>query len=78
MPGYPPAHIASARAKLGALVRHRPPDDPELADARRELIAANLEDQVRKAVAKAPPLTESQLTRLTAILRGDGGADALA
>lgn len=63
------------RAKVAALSRsvaagERPPDDPELIEARRNLCALRLEEHVRKVVAKAPPLTPDQRDRIAAILRG--------
>lgn len=45
-----------------------------IVEARRELAAAKLEDYVRRVVDAAPPLTEAQRDRITAILRG--GHDA--
>jgi hypothetical protein len=68
----PPASIARHRATVAALARHRGPDDPDLASARRELRAANLEHAIREAVAGAPPLTYEQRTRLAALLRNGG------
>ena len=56
--------------KVGALSRSRNADDPDLADARRNLRAARLADYVEKVVAEAPPLTPEQRDRITAILRG--------
>lgn len=63
------AEVAHERAKVGALSRSRPADDPELVKARQNLKAATLEDYVRRVVDEAPPLRPEQLDRITAILR---------
>jgi hypothetical protein len=72
MPGSPSPDISRQRAKVGALARHRSHDDPDLAAARRALRESLLSDHIRQVVAAAPPLSESQRTRLAALLRGDG------
>ena len=58
------------RARVASLSRSRPPTDPDLVDARRNLAALSLEDYVHKVVADAPPLTPEQRDRIAAILRG--------
>ena len=63
------------RARVAALTRSRPENDPDLLDARRELRAARLEDYIRRTVDAAPPLTDDQRDRLALLLRG-GGANA--
>lgn len=52
---------------------NRPPDDPELIEARRNLRALRLEDHVRKVLAGAPPLTDEQRERIAELLRAGGG-----
>ena len=49
-----------------------PRRDLEREAARRRLLAASREPHIRKVVDGLPPLTESQRTRLAAILRGIG------
>lgn len=69
--------ILHHRGRVAALSRSRPDDDPELVEAKRNLLALSLEKAVREAVAKAPPLTVEQRDRIAAILRGgsqDGAA----
>ena len=69
--------ILHHRARVGALSRSRPDDDPELVEARTNLRALTLEEHVRKAVSEAPTLTAEQRDRIAAILRGgnqDGAA----
>ena len=61
-------------AKIAALSRSRKANDPDLLNARRELAAANLEKYVSEVVAKAPPLTPEQRTRIAALLRAGGDA----
>lgn len=58
-----------AQGALAAAERHHPDDTDRLTEARREFAAAKLEDYVRQVVDSAPPLTEDQLERVTAILR---------
>lgn len=58
------------RARVASLSRSRPADDPDLANARRNLRAERLADHIARVVAEAPPLTEAQRDRLAALLRG--------
>ncbi len=62
------------RASVAALAKHRTPDDPDLADARRNLRAARLEYYIRATVEAAPPLTAQQRDRLALLLRSPGGS----
>lgn len=65
------------RARLAALKRHRPSDDPEITSAQRDMDVALLEDHVRRVVDAAPPLSPEQRDRLAALLRpttSTGGA----
>lgn len=64
------------RARLSALTRHRSADDPDVADARRDLRAARAEDYIRKLVDEAPPLTAEQRARLATLLAPDRGLSA--
>jgi hypothetical protein len=61
---------AGPRARVGALSRYRPDDDPDLLDARRDLRAARLADYIAKTVDAAPPLSSEQRDRLALLLRG--------
>lgn len=58
------------RARVASLTRSRTPDDPDLVDARRNLKAARLEHHIESTLAAWPPLTEAQVDRVVAILRG--------
>jgi hypothetical protein len=71
------AHHRAVVASLSRCVAtgERPADDPELLEARRNLKAVGLEEHVAKVVAEAPPLTDEQRTRISALLRA-GGNDA--
>lgn len=60
----------SKRGRVAALTRSRNADDPELIEARRDLVAQSLEEHIRREVAKAPPLTDEQRDRIAAVLRG--------
>jgi hypothetical protein len=66
------------RARVGALARcvrngERPPDDPELIEARRNLCALKLEEHMRLAVAATPSTTDEQIKHLIALLNTKGG-----
>ncbi|MDX2657874.1 hypothetical protein PV736_02200 [Streptomyces scabiei] len=56
------------RARVASLARHRQDDDPELANARRELATENLAAHIKRVVDAAPPLNSEQLERLRALL----------
>ena len=62
------------RARVASLSRSRTPDDPELVEARRNLRCERLADYITRVVDEAPPLTDAQRTRLSALLRGSGDA----
>lgn len=62
------------RARVAALSRHKPPDDPDLLEAKRSLRAAVLAARIRESVAESPPLTDAQRSKLAVLLLG-GGAD---
>jgi hypothetical protein len=57
------------RAKVAALSRSRPADDPELVAARQALNAARLERLVQAALTELPPLNDEQIGRVIALLR---------
>jgi hypothetical protein len=68
----------SERARVGALARcvktgERPPDDPDLIEARRNLCALKLEEHIRLALAATPPMTGEQIEHLIALLNSTGG-----
>jgi hypothetical protein len=56
------------RARVASLTRSRPPDDPDLLDARRELAVARLELRIRDALAHDPPFTNEQRVRLANLI----------
>ncbi len=60
----------SDRARVAALTRSRPADDPELIEARRAFKKERLAEQVRRAVSEPPALTGEQLAEIGAILAG--------
>ena len=67
----------SHRARVAGLSARRAPDDPDLTQARRDLAAARrdhdvdlLAEHVARVVADAPPLSDDQKRRLTALLSG--------
>jgi hypothetical protein len=65
---------ASARARIAGFSRgvargKRPPDDPELIEAKRELAALTLQETVETLIADWPPLTTEQVENVVALLR---------
>jgi hypothetical protein len=62
----PSSEVAHHRARVAVYVR----DGRDASEARRDLLAAKLEEQIKRAVAGAPPLTDEQRRRLAAIIRG--------
>ncbi len=68
--------VLRARGRVASLSRSRPADDPELIGARQTLAAEKMADYVARVVAEAPPLTDEQRARISALLRparvGDG------
>jgi hypothetical protein len=77
--GRPSAAVLHYRGRVAALERcvktgERPPNDPELIEARRNLAAVNLEERIARAIAAAPPLTDDQRNRISALLRTGGDA----
>lgn len=70
------------RARVAALTRSRAHDDPTLIDARRNLLAARLENYIKKVVDDAPPLTDEQREQIARLLRpsmrSGGGLDGAA
>jgi len=59
----------SYRARVASLSRSRRADDPDLANARRDLAAERLAEHVRRVVDQAPPLTGAQRAQIAALLR---------
>ena len=71
------SEILSVRGRVASLSRTRKPNDPDLIEARRHLATAKLEQYVARVVAEAPPLTDEQLERVSALLRpARSGGDA--
>jgi hypothetical protein len=58
------------RARLAALTRSRPSDDPELIEARRRFRATRLADHVTKALAECPPMSQEQRHAVARLLIG--------
>lgn len=59
----------SARSRLARSAQSHGPDAAETTDARRDFAAARLDDYIRDTLAKAPPLSDEQRTRLAELLR---------
>lgn len=61
------------RGRVAALTRSRPASDPDLQEARRDLAASKLADYINRVISQAPPLTNEQRERLSALLAPVGG-----
>jgi len=74
-----PSPVRVARGRLAAMVRHHPDDGAAVAEARRTLRVARLEQHIRRSVDAAPPLTVAQRDQLALLLRPEvGGPDVAA
>lgn len=67
----PISEKSSALGRHAAAVRWGKPNQTDTA---RELAAARIAEYVSRVVADAPPLTNEQRQRLTALLQKGGGA----
>lgn len=72
MPDKPTTTWRQERARIAGMSSrpNRPPDDPELIEARRNLRALKLEDDVRKVLAGEPALSAEQRHRIAEVLVG--------
>jgi len=68
--------VRTLPARVAALTRHRPPDDPDLAAARRQLESEHTARYVRELVDRAPVMTPEQRDRIAVALRAGGGVAA--
>lgn len=66
----PTSPVRRSSARLARLYAHGTPDPAEVADARRELAAARIEDAVSRILAEAPPLTDAQRQHIVVLLGG--------
>lgn len=57
-----------AAARVSALTRHRPPDDPSVVAARQALVEHQIAETIREKARTAPPLTEAAKTRLVMLI----------
>lgn len=63
--------ILSARGRYGHAIKTG--DPAIIAETKRDLAAAKLEQYIERIVAEAPPLTTEQRSRLAALLTGATG-----
>lgn len=61
-----PAQIA--RNRIGGIVRQNP--EADVNELRRDLVFETLAETIKRKVDEAPPLTQGQLAKLCALLRG--------
>jgi hypothetical protein len=59
-----PSTKYGARARLNALQRYRPADDPAISEARLNLREAKLADEIIREAETDPPLNAEQRSRL--------------
>lgn len=67
--------VTTERARIAALSRSRPKNDPELIEARQRLKTLRLEAHVQKALDQAPPITPEQANRIASLLRPVTGGE---
>lgn len=60
------------RSKIASTKRLNP--EADVTDLQRQLKAERLADHVRRVVAEAPPLTDEQRAKISALLRSGGDA----
>ena len=60
--------VATSKARLAALTRHRGSQDSEVIEARRVLRESRAMDYIRQLADEAPPFTAEQRLRIAAIL----------
>ncbi|MCP9272780.1 hypothetical protein [Mycolicibacterium arenosum] len=74
MPDHPATTWQQERARIAGFSSrpNRPPDDPELVEARRNMRALKLEDDVRKVLAGEPALSPEQCQRIADVLTAGG------
>ncbi|MEV0152186.1 hypothetical protein AB0H57_00375 [Micromonospora sp. NPDC050686] len=70
--------LISKRARYAALKRCHGADHPATQAASRELREEALSRHITRLVDAAPPLTEEQRARLSALINGGGQASAAA
>jgi hypothetical protein len=63
------AEVRAARGNLASKCAKYPADHPEVVEARRTLVAANLADHIERIVNGFPPLTNEQLNRCAALFQ---------
>ena len=63
-----PSTKYGARARLNALQRYRPADDPAISEARLNLREAKLADEIIREAETDPPLNAEQRSRLAVLL----------
>jgi len=68
--------VRTLPARVAALTRHRSPDDPDLAAARRQLESEHTARYVRELVDRAPVMTPEQRDRIAVALRSGSGVAA--
>jgi hypothetical protein len=71
--------VSHAQRRAAGLSRWRQSDDPELSQAKADLIEARLREAIQREAESDPPLSPEQRSRLAVLLltrTGDGGGDA--
>jgi hypothetical protein len=63
------AEVRAARGNLASKCAQYPKDHPEVVEARRALVAANLADHIERIVKGWPRLTNEQLNKCAALIQ---------
>jgi len=64
------ANTRRLRSRVATSTKYQGADHPKTLAARTDLVEAQLEDDIRRRLAAAPPLTDEQAERLARLLRG--------
>ncbi len=70
LPTNPATAVGSAKGRLARASALYGAESVEVAERRRDLAAAKIAQYIERVVADAPPLTDSQRSRLAALLTG--------
>jgi hypothetical protein len=64
--------LVQKQRRAAGLSRWRQPDDPELAQAKSDLIETRLREAIQREAESDPPLSPEQRSRLAVLLLSDG------
>lgn len=62
--------LYQAAGRYGLLKRWRPPNDPDLTAAHRDLVTARIAEYAAELLEECPPLLPAQVERIAQVLGG--------